>query len=203
MANELIFLFYTALIAIGLGFFFKFFVKPKIEIIYENNRRNLIRRMLNRIYQLDRGMSNIFQIMMRQPEFDPNEERAYELSQQDLDLINIQVPIVNTVFDEFDDFALKQHWRSHLRDEEFESMLQYVHFSHQFVLRLIQPLHIYHDLDLEARKGFCFEMIQELLMESLIFLQWDYFRIFMVHIEMIYSFLQEGNQKNQTLMPFF
>ena len=150
----------TGVIAIGLGFFFKFFVKPKIEIIYENNRRNLIRGMLNRIYQLDRGMSNIFEIMLRQPGFVPNEERAYQLSQRDLALINIQVPIVNTVFAEFDDFALKQHWRSHLREEEFESMFQYIHFSHQFVLRLIQPPHIYHDLDLQARKRFCFEMIR-------------------------------------------
>lgn len=149
----------TGVIAIGLGFFFKFFVKPKIEIIYENNRRNLIRGMLNRIFQLDRGLSNIFEIMMRQPDFVPNDERAYQLSQRDLALINIQVPIVNTVFAEFDDFALKQHWRSHLREEEFESMLQYVHFSHQFVLRLIQPPHIYHDLDLQARKRYCFEMI--------------------------------------------
>jgi len=150
---------FSIFIAIGLGIFFKFFVKPKIEIIYENNRQDLIRRMLNRIFQLDNGMSNIFQIMMRQPEFVANEERSYELSDRDLRLIRNWIPIIDTVFDEFADFNLRQHWRSHLRQGEFDSMLQYVHFSHNYVLQLMGDLHIHNDLNLEARRRFCFEMI--------------------------------------------
>jgi hypothetical protein len=122
----------STLIAIGIAIYFRFFTKPKIEKIYENNRNKTISRLLNDIYNLDEYVGLSIQIITKQIGFDRGEQKSYEVTKQEADRLQYylkQTRQIDKSIQENQTFLLQ-----YMEYEEFSVIGSYVKNSANFFI---------------------------------------------------------------------
>lgn len=146
------------IIVIGLGLYFRHATKPRIEQVYESNRNYVINGMLNDIYIMDRFMGHVFELLDNKKGFDPHDERQlFNFSQKEDDKIRSYYSQTHRISDAFKKFS---DYNVHLKQEEYEVLINYVYFSDQFVESLLKPREEYVKDYLEQRKKYAKQILK-------------------------------------------
>lgn len=80
MSDVLISTIIGSILALIIALFVKYGIKPKIEIVYETNRKLIIRRLLVDVFNVSNQFNNAFDIFDRQDNFEPDEQVSYDLT---------------------------------------------------------------------------------------------------------------------------
>ncbi len=148
----------SSLIALGIALFFRFFMRPYIELVYKDNRDSIINGMLREIYRTDTCMAEVYSILQNQNNFVPDHAQIFTFTQREVNMIRFQYSIVHRISSDLSNFT--DH-RMHIRDDEYLALSNYAHFSDQFLEWLLhQPFGEYMPEFLESRKGFARDIIK-------------------------------------------
>lgn len=127
----------TSAIAIGIAVFFRYVIKHDINRIYEENRDDLIKGMLDDIYKVQVIMGDVYSIFENKSDFNPREDGELQFTSRERTRLRWYYRQIHTFYEGFRGF---NQWRTHMTKKEFFALANYVAMSDGFVESLLNDL---------------------------------------------------------------
>jgi len=129
--------FVTSVIAIGIAMFFRYVIKQDINKIYEENRADLIKGMLDDVYGVQDIMGDVFSILENKSGFNPKQDGSIQFTPHERTQLRWHYRQIHTFYEGFRRF---NQWRTHMTKKEFFALANYVSMSDGFVESLLNDL---------------------------------------------------------------
>lgn len=137
--NAILTIIVPAVMGLLIALFVRFGIKPKIETVYETNRRSIIRRLLIDVNNVSNQFNNAHEIFERQPNFQPGNQVAYDLTANEVAGLQHIHTFISEIFDSV--ARRRDTLLFHLQINEYDAILSYLANAISFyaVIRNAQP----------------------------------------------------------------
>lgn len=160
VTNIIVLKFAEIIVGVLTGFIVAMIVKykfpPKIEVIFETTRNEIISSMFDSVMRVHNSMNDVFDILQRQNNFDPTRGGTILVNDRDARLF---VMPYRTICNTYDSYA-NSNFQTHITHEEHLTFLNYFNFSKLFMDCLLQqPIREYSPENLTARQNYALRLI--------------------------------------------
>lgn len=122
--NTIVIIIVSGVIGLGIALFVKYGIIPKIETVYHRNRNLMIKGLLIEANNISNQFDDAHEIFERQQNFVAGEDRAYNLTENEVAGLRLITAQIRRVFDDVrqrKDFLL-----FHFTIDELETILNYI-----------------------------------------------------------------------------
>lgn len=140
----------AALMGFIVAMIIKYKFPPKIEVIFETTRNEIISSMFDSVMRVHNSMKDIFDILQCQDNFDPDHGGTIFVNKDDARLFLVPYTEICNIYDSYE----RSNFQTHITHEEHLEFLNYFNFSKLFMDCLMkQPIREYSPENLAARQN--------------------------------------------------